>query len=85
MEVERFALITNSAASFGTVTVLRDALGYVEKTLNRATDVVIVSAYYGEDFIRKILATTKATGRRRTLTFVFAGLPDVAPEHKWTI
>ena len=80
MEVEPFALVTNGASSAGRVTVLRDALGYVEKTLNSANDVVIVSAYYGEDFIRKILAATKATGKKRTLTFVFAGLPVVARE-----
>jgi len=53
MEVERFALITSRALGTGTMTPLRDALGYVEKTLNNARDVVILSAYYGTDFIRK--------------------------------
>jgi hypothetical protein len=50
--------------------------------LTSASDVVIVSGYYGEDFIRAILSATKGTAKKRTLTFVFAGLPDVAREEQ---
>jgi hypothetical protein len=82
MKVEPFVLVTNSALNASGAKV-RDARSYVENMLTSASDVVIVSGYYGEDFIRTILSATKGTAReRRTLKFVFAGLPDVAREEQ---
>ena len=76
MKVEPFALVTNSALNASKAEV-RDARSYVENMLTGASDVVIVSGYYGPDFIRTILSATKGTAQKRTLRFVFAGLPDV--------
>jgi hypothetical protein len=81
MKVEPFALVTNSALNASKAKV-RDARSYVENMLTSASDVVIVSGYYGEDFIRTILSATKGTAKKRILKFVFAGLPDVAREEQ---
>jgi hypothetical protein len=79
MNVEPFALVTNSRACHGKET-FRNARDYVEKNIKAADDIVVISGFYGEDFVRALLRDTKFSGRGRRLTFVFAGLPDVARE-----
>ena len=80
MKVEEFALVTNGSAHIGKETALRNAREFVEKNINAADDIVIISGFYGEEFIRTVLRDTKFSGRGRRLTFVFAGLPDVVRE-----
>jgi hypothetical protein len=77
MNVEQFALVTNAAARTGKEAVLHNARAFVEKNIQTADDIVIVSGFYGEEFIKAVLRNTKFSGRGRRLTFVFAGLPDV--------
>lgn len=78
MVVEPFALITIINAASDQQTNLRDAEKYLQKNFTNAQDVVVVSAFYGVEFIRDILRTTNSPGNNRTLKLVFAGLPDVA-------
>ncbi len=77
MIAEEFALVTNASARTGKEAVLHNARDFVEKNIKAADDIVIVSGFYGEEFIKAILRDTKFSGRGRRLTFVFAGLPDV--------
>jgi hypothetical protein len=83
MRVEEFALVTNGAAYSGNDTGLQSARTFVEKSIKAADDIVIISGFYGDDFIRSTLRRAKFLGRGRRLTFVFAGLPDVAREEQW--
>jgi hypothetical protein len=77
MNVEQFALVTNASARTGKEAVLHNARDFVEKNIETADDIVIVSGFYGEEFIKAVLRKSKFSGRGRRLTFVFAGLPDV--------
>jgi len=77
MIAEKFALVTNASARDGIGTTLHGAQDCIENHIKVADDIVIVSGFYGEDFIKAILRDTKFSGRDRRLTFVFAGLPDV--------
>jgi hypothetical protein len=58
--------------------VLRNARDFIETNIKAAHDIVIVSGFYGEKFIRAVLRDTNFSGNGRRLTFVFAGLPEVA-------
>ncbi|SEP41520.1 PLD-like domain-containing protein [Rhodospirillales bacterium URHD0017] len=78
MKVEEFALVTNGAAYSGNNTGLQNARTFVEKSIKAADDIVIISGFYGAPFVRSTLRSAKFSGRGRRLTFVFAGLPDVA-------
>jgi hypothetical protein len=78
MKVEQFALVTNRAAHIGKERALRSARVFLQQNIKIADDITIISGFYGEEFIRNILRDTKFSGRDRRLTFVFAGLPDVA-------
>jgi hypothetical protein len=78
MNIEQFALVTNSSARTGKEGELRNAREFVERNIKAADEIVVVSGFYGEEFIRAILRDTKFSGRGRRLTFVFASLPDVA-------
>ena len=79
MKVEEFALVTNGAAY---CTALHNARTFVEKSIKAADDIVVISGFYGEPFIRSTLREAKFSGRGRRLTFVFAGLPDVARDEQ---
>jgi hypothetical protein len=80
MKVEQFALVTNGSIHTGKETALRNAREFLEKNIKTADDIVIVSGFYGEEFIRAVLHDAEFSGRGRRLTFVFAGLPDVVRE-----
>lgn len=78
MNVEQFALVTNGSARVRKEKTLRDARDFLEKNITSADDIVVVSGFYGSEFIKSLLINTNFSGQGRRLTFVFAGLPDVA-------
>ena len=82
MNVEQFALVTSGSARSGREDVLHDARVFVEKNFRAADDIVVISGFYGEEFIRAVLRNTKFPGKGRRLTFVFAGLPDVVRDEQ---
>jgi HKD family nuclease len=85
MNAEKFALVTNVVVSNESDGILRDAREYVESHIKLADSVVIISAYYGEEFIKEILKSTKSTQamkNTKVLLFVFAAFPDVARQEQ---
>jgi hypothetical protein len=78
MKVEKFALATAPAAYNAGAGNLLNARDYVETAIDTAQDIVIISAFYSESFIKKILgAKRSATKRIRKLIVVLAPVPEV--------
>jgi hypothetical protein len=78
MKVEKYALVTNKGAIENAPDDLSDAREFLEWKVSTADDIVVISAFYGEEFVKTVLANAKFSGRGRSLTLVFAGLPEVA-------
>jgi hypothetical protein len=82
MKAEPFALVTSARARTDRAEALRDGREFIEQKFSVSTDVVVISGFYGEDFIRQTLRNAQLKGRGRRLTFVFAGLAEVARDQQ---
>lgn len=77
MKVEKYALVTNKIA-IENADDLSDAREFLEWKVSTSDEIVVISAFYGEEFVKTVLANAEFSGRGRLLTLVFAGLPEVA-------